>query len=121
MPRQARIDIPGALHHIIVRGIERRRIFTDGQDRDNFIERLGDIVAETKTSCFAWALIPNHVHILLRTGETPLATVMRRLLTGYAVSYNRRRRRMDICFKIATNPFCVKKTWFCLSWLVIFI
>ncbi len=88
MLRQARIDAPGALHHIIVRGIERRRIFSDGQDRDNFIERLGDIVTETKTSCFAWALIPNHnhVHILLRTGETPLATIMRRLLTGYAVS-----------------------------------
>jgi putative transposase len=59
MPRKARIDVPGALHHIIVRGIERRRIFSDDQDRDNFIERLGDIVSETKTFCFAWALIPN--------------------------------------------------------------
>jgi hypothetical protein len=38
MPRKARIDAPGALHHIIVRGIERRRIFLDNQDRDNFIE-----------------------------------------------------------------------------------
>ncbi len=61
MPRKARIDAPGALHHIIVRGIERRRIFSDDQDRDNFIERLGDIVTETKTFCFAWAFIPNHV------------------------------------------------------------
>jgi putative transposase len=77
MPRKARIDAPGALHHIIVRGIERRRIFLDDQDRDNFIERLGDIVTETKTFCFAWALIPNHVHILLRTGLTSLATVMK--------------------------------------------
>ena len=49
MPRQARIDAPGALHHIIVRGIERRRIFSDDQDRDNFIKRLGDIVTETQT------------------------------------------------------------------------
>ena len=48
MPRKARIDAPGALHHIIVRGIERRRIFSDDQDRDNFIERLGDIITETK-------------------------------------------------------------------------
>jgi hypothetical protein len=59
MPRKARIDAPGALHHIIVRGIERRRIFSDDQDRDNFIERLGDILIETQTVCFAWALIPN--------------------------------------------------------------
>jgi putative transposase len=71
MPRKARIDAPGALHHIIIRGIERRRIFGDDQDRDNFIERLGEIVIETKTFCFAWALMPNHAHILLRTGHTP--------------------------------------------------
>ena len=99
MPRKARIDAPGALHHIIVRGIERRRIFSDDQDRDNFIERLGDIVTETQTGCFAWALIPNHAHILLRTGQTPIATVMRRLLTGYAVSYNRRHRRHGHLFQ----------------------
>ena len=99
MPRKARIDAPGALHHIIVRGIERRRIFSDDQDRDNFVERLGDIVTETQTCCFAWALIPNHAHILLRTGQTPLATVMRRLLTGYAVSYNRRHRRHGHLFQ----------------------
>ena len=40
MPRQSRIDAPGALHHIICRGIERRRIFKDDQDRDRFIEQL---------------------------------------------------------------------------------
>jgi len=60
MPRKARIDALGALHHIIVRGIERRRIFSDDQDRDNFVERLGNIVTESQTVCFAWALIPNH-------------------------------------------------------------
>jgi putative transposase len=99
MPRKARIDAPGALQHIIVRGIERRPIFCDDQDRDNFIERLGDIFTETQTDCFAWALIPNHAHILLRTGQTALATVMRRLLTGYAVSYNRRHHRHGHLFQ----------------------
>ena len=52
MPRQSRIDAPGALHHIICRGIERRRIFKDDQDRDRFIERLGGILSETKTPCY---------------------------------------------------------------------
>ena len=92
MPRKARIDAPGALHHIIVNGIERRRIFSDDRDRDNFADRLGDIITDTQTFCFGWALIPNHAHLLLRTGKTSLSTVMRRLLTGYAVSYNRRHR-----------------------------
>jgi REP element-mobilizing transposase RayT len=40
MPRQARIDAPGALHHIIIRGIERKAIFKEDADRANFIERL---------------------------------------------------------------------------------
>jgi len=99
MPRKARIDGPGALHHIIVRGIKRQRIFSDDKDRDNFLDRLGTIVTETQTICLAWALIPNHAHILLRTGQTPLATVMRRLLTGYAVSFNRRHRRQGHLFQ----------------------
>jgi len=99
MPRKARIDAPGALHHIICRGIEGRRIFQDKVDRDNFVGRLGTILSETSTACYAWALMPNHFHLLLRTGKVPIATVMRRLLTGYAVSYNRRHRRHGHLFQ----------------------
>ena len=99
MPRQARIDAPGALHHIIVRGIEQSKIFRDDQDRLDFVERLGDILPDTKTSCYAWSLMPNHVHLLLRTGIVPVATVMRRLLTGYAVTFNRRYRRHGQLFQ----------------------
>ena len=99
MPRKARIDAPGALHHIIVRGIERRKIFYDDGDRDNFLQRLADVLTETSTPCFAWTLIPNHLHLLLRTGLTPIATVMRRLLTGYATTFNRRHRRHGHLFQ----------------------
>lgn len=99
MPRKARLDAPGALHHIIVRGIEQCKIFTDDADRCNFLDRLGDILVDTKTPCFGWALIPNHAHILLQSGSLPLATVMRRLLTGYAVSFNRRHRRWGHLFQ----------------------
>lgn len=99
MPRKARIDAPGALHHIIARGIERRKIFLDDDDRENFLERLGSIVSCSGTQCFAWALIPNHFHILLRTGDVPVATVMRRLLTGYAVYFNHRHRRYGHLFQ----------------------
>ena len=99
MPRKARIDAPGALHHIICRGIERRKIFIDNADRDNFLERLGIILNETSTPCYGWALIPNHFHLLLRSGNVSISTVMRRLLTGYAVSYNRRHRRYGHLFQ----------------------
>ena len=99
MPRKARIDAPGALHHIICRGIERRKIFDNHADRDNFLERLGNILKETSTPCYGWALIPNHFHLLLRSGKIPISTVMRRVLTGYAVSYNRRHRRSGHLFQ----------------------
>ena len=99
MPRKSRIDAAGALHHIIARGIDRCEIFRDNTDRNNFLDRLGEIASETTTSCYAWALIPNHFHLLLRTGSVPIASVMRRLLTGYAVSHNRRHRRSGHLFQ----------------------
>jgi len=99
MPRQSRIDAPGALHHIIARGIDRKKIFKDDVDRDAFLDRLETILTQTQTACFAWALIPNHFHLLLRTGTTTISTVMRRLLTGYAVSFNFRHRRHGHVFQ----------------------
>jgi len=105
MPRKARIDAPGALHHIIIRGIERKAVFKDSADRDNFIERLCGIIKETDTGCYAWVLMTNHIHMLLKTGLAPIATVMRRLLTGYAVSFNRRHRRHGHLFQNRYKSF----------------
>ena len=99
MPRQARIDASGAVHHVIVRGIDKQRIYRDPSDYDTFIERLSRLILETTTHCYAWALIPNHFHLLLRTNETPLSTVMRRLLTGYAVGFNRKYKRHGHVFQ----------------------
>jgi len=99
MPRQPRFDAPGTLHDVIGRGIERREIFTDDIDRDDFIARLSRLLNETQTLCYAWALIPNHFHLLLRTGTTPLSGLMRRLLTGYAVAFNRRHQRTGHLFQ----------------------
>ena len=99
MPRKSRLDAPGALHHIMVRGIDRKAIFTDQKDYSTFTDRLGDLLIETRTSCYAWALIPNHFHLLLRTGSDPLFHLMKRLLTGYAVNFNRRHRRYGHLFQ----------------------
>ena len=105
MPRQARIDAAGALHHIIIRGIERKAIFKDRRDRENFLLRLGTILSETTTSCYAWVLMRNHVHLLLKTGLTPVSTIMRRLLTGYAQQFNRRYKRHGQLFQNRYKSF----------------
>jgi len=99
MPRTSRLDIPGALHHIICRGVNRQTIFLDKEDYNHFLARTGRIFSETKTPCYAWALIPNHFHLLLRTGETPISKIMQKLLTGYAVSHNHRHKRSGHLFQ----------------------
>lgn len=99
MPRQARIDAPGALQHLIARGIEKKAIFKDRMDRLRFLDRLEKVLDDTATPCFAWALMPNHLHLLLRTGLVPIATVMRRLLTYYAQYFNRRYERHGQLFQ----------------------
>jgi REP element-mobilizing transposase RayT len=83
----------------MARGIERRKIFRDDKDRKSFLERFAIILEETQTQCYAWSLIPNHFHLLLRTGPTPLSKVMRRLMTGYAVTFNKRHKRSGHLFQ----------------------
>jgi REP element-mobilizing transposase RayT len=99
MPRTARIDAPGLVHHVIARGIEKRRIFLDDADRSCFVRRLGAVLPECRVDCLGWALMPNHVHLILRTGPVPLATAMARLLTGYASYFNRQHARVGHLFQ----------------------
>jgi len=99
MPRQARLDAPGTLHHVILRGMERGTIVTDDADRTAFVARLGAVATATGTTVYAWALLPNHAHLLLRSGPQGLPPFMRRLLTGYALAYNRRHHRIGHVFQ----------------------
>lgn len=99
MPRQARLDVPGALHHIMVRGNNKANIFSDDQDRSKFLQRLGENIIEAKSSVYAWVLMSNHVHILFKSGQKGISAVMRKLLTWYAVYYNRRHKRTGHLFE----------------------
>ena len=75
MPRVARLDTPGLLHHVMIRGIERRKIFNDDNDRENFLNRLSILLPETKTQCYAWAFLSNHAHFLFRSGPKGIAAL----------------------------------------------
>ena len=84
---------------MIARGIERRPIFVDDEDRERFLARLSDVVVATRTDLLAWALVPNHFHLLLRPREGRLSTVMRRLLSGYATTFNLQHKRAGHLFQ----------------------
>jgi putative transposase len=88
MPGQARLDPPGALHHVMGRGSRSAGLWVMGKTG-------GD-------SLHAWSLISNHAHILLRSGSVGLPAFMRGFLTGYAIDYNRRHGRHGHLFQ---NPY----------------
>ena len=99
MPREARLDYPGALHHVVARGVARGKIFGDDDDKRAFLGRMGELFRKSKTVCYAWSLMPNHFHLLLRTGADPLWRVMQKLLTWYAIRYNHKYRRVGHFFQ----------------------
>ena len=99
MPRLARLDAPGVLHHVIGRGIERKKIFLNNRDRNDFVARLGELAEDDSMDIYAWALLPNHFHLLCKTNKRPLSSSMRKLLTGYVVNFNKRHKRHGHLFQ----------------------
>ena len=94
MPRQGRIDYPGAVHHVLVRGINHAAIFRDDDDRSRFLGKLSACLQLVPLACFAWALMPNHIHLFVRSNGGRLTALMHRLLTGYAGYFNHRHHRV---------------------------
>jgi len=100
VPRQSRLDIPGLVYHVMARGIEGQSIFRDEDDRERFLTRLsGEVSKPGGPQLYAWALMSNHFHLLLRGGEGRISPMMRRLMTGHAVTYNIRHKRQGHLFQ----------------------
>ncbi len=99
MARQRRINIPGAIYHVIARGLNGMNIFRDNSDRKTFINKLAEVVNESKSRCYAWTLMSNHIHLLIRSSEQPLSEVMRRVLSYYAIHFNKKHKRKGYLFQ----------------------
>jgi len=99
MLRLARLDAPGVLHHVMGRGIEKSHIFLDNKDRNDFTNRLSVLVEQGALAVYAWSLMPNHFHLLVKTKNRSLSSSMRRILTGYVVNFNRRHKRYGHLFQ----------------------
>jgi len=99
MPRQPRLDAPGALHHVMGRGIEQTNLFRTDADRGDFVDRLAQVCLEGSLVVYAWSLLSNHFHLLVRTGRQPISRSMKKLLTGYVVNFNLRHKRSGHLFQ----------------------
>lgn len=113
MSRLPRNDTPGSLHHVMARGIEKGLIMHDDYDRARLLEMIGQVAENTKTAVYAFAFMPNHLHLLVRSGESGLAHFMRRLLTGYALYFNRRHKRVGYLFQNRyKSKLCQEEVYF---------
>jgi len=99
MARQPRDDASGVAHHVMLRGIERRAIFVDDADREDFLRRLAKLALELGFVVFAWALMSNHVHLVVRSAHVRLSRLMARLGTGYVRRFNERHARVGHLFQ----------------------
>src|SRR4051794_15005315 len=90
MPRRAREEMAGAVHHVYARGNDRRRIYKDDADRRAYLALLGAVVDRQGWRCLAYCLMDNHIHLLVETPEPNLGRGMQRLHGAYARAFNDR-------------------------------
>jgi len=83
----------------MMRGIDGARIFLDTGDHQSYVDRLARVLVDGGAPCFAWALMPNHVHLVLRSDSGNLSRLMRQLNTGHALWFNRRWNRRGYLFQ----------------------
>jgi len=105
MPRLARLDAPGILHHVMGRGIERKQIFINVTDRSDFIDLLPALTEEGAMDVYAWVLMPNYFHLLCKTHNRALSSSMRKIL----IRLRRITAAMGIYFRTDTSRLCVRK------------
>ncbi len=99
MPRHPRIHAPGLLYHLMVRGNNGQPTFLDQTDYDGFLKALRTTRGRYPFRLYAYALMPNHVHLLVEVGATPTGKLMQALLTAYVRAFNRRHRRRGHLFQ----------------------
>jgi putative transposase len=99
MPRMLRLEFPGALTHVMSRGIEGRDIFHDDSDRLRFLAYFEPFLARSGHKCLAWSLMNNHYHLVLRTCENPLYSLMQPLNGAYARWHNEKYGRRGYLFQ----------------------
>ena len=92
MPRQWRIEYPGAIYHVMSRGDRRQQIFLDDVDRQDFLKTLAETCQKTGFLAHAYCLMPNHFHLVVETPESNLVAGMAWLLSTYTIRFNQRHK-----------------------------
>jgi REP element-mobilizing transposase RayT len=92
VPRQLRVEFPGAIYHVMSRGDRRENIFRDDVDRQDFLKTLAEACQKTGFQVHAYCLMGNHFHLVVETPEANLVAGMRWLLSTYTLRLNHRHK-----------------------------
>ena len=99
MARKPRVEFEGAVYHVIARGNRRTTVFHDAEDYENYLTRLQRYQDRDRLTCYAYVLMPNHIHLLVETSEIPLSRTMQTLQFTYTQYYNRRYHKSGHLFQ----------------------
>lgn len=108
MPRQPRYSLPSEFSHVTIRGLGRRIIFEDTQDKQKFLRLLLNKLSDTEVFVYAWCLMDNHAHFLFRASSANLSKMMQRLGTSYAQYYNGRHGHVGKVFQNRFNALPIE-------------
>jgi putative transposase len=92
MARKLRVEYPGAIYHLMNRGDRSEPIFRDDEDRNHFLEALGEACAKTSWQIHAYCLMKNHFHMVIETPQANLVSGMKWFLGTYTSRFNRRHK-----------------------------
>ena len=99
MPRSARKQCENNVYHVMLRGINRQNIFEDAEDYGKMLRLLKEYQQVCGYSLFAYCLMSNHMHLLLRPGEEPMEKIFRRLGASYVYWFNTKYGRSGHLFQ----------------------
>lgn len=108
MARPLRVELAGAVYHVIARGNERKAVFRDERDREMYLDRLANCRERFQFAILAYCLMNNHIHLAIQRGPLPLSRAMLALHSFYAQRFNLRHRRVGHLFQGRYKAFLVQ-------------
>jgi len=109
MTRPLRIEYPGAVYHVTSRGNEKKAVFKDDLDRENFLNTLQQVNKRYNWLCHAYCLMTNHYHLLIETPDANLSLGMRQLNGVYTQLFNKRHNRTGHLFQGRFKGILIQK------------
>lgn len=108
LTRPVRVELAGAVYHVIARGNERKAIFRDDRDREIYLDRLAQCRSKFRFRVLGYCLMNNHVHLALERGPVALSRIMLALQSVYAQRFNLRHDRVGHLFQGRYKAFLVQ-------------